>query len=207
VSDVIAITDPRWSDDELASGAEAMLRAVPSGSIAVQIRDKVRAGGAVLALAERLRVICSRHGAELYVNDRLDVALAVGADGVHLGATAVGVIDARRLLGPAAFISTSAHHVDDVDRARSAGATAVLVSPIYASLGKGPPRGAKALSESKARAGDVRVYALGGVEIGNVGECIRAGAGGVAVVRALWGARDPSEAATHLVDAVRAHRA
>jgi thiamine-phosphate pyrophosphorylase len=204
---VIAITDPKWSDDELVSRAEQILRAVEAGSLAIQLRDKVRGGAAVLALAERLRAVCSRYRAPLYVNDRLDVALAVGADGAHLGEGSVDTEDARRLLGATAFVSMSAHRLDDVDRASRARATAVLVSPIFVTPRKGAPRGTQALGESKARAGRVRVYALGGVEVATAGECIRAGADGVALVRALWGALDPASAARDIMEALRADRA
>jgi thiamine-phosphate pyrophosphorylase len=207
VTDLIAITDPRWSDDDLAARAEAMLSAVPSGSLAIQLRDKVRGGGAVLALAERLRVICSRYGAPLYLNDRLDLALAVGADGAHLGESSIDVGDARELLGPEPVITVATHRLDEVDRARVAGATAVLVSPIYATPGKGAPIGPGFLSEAKARAGSLRVYALGGINLGNVAECRRAGADGVAVMRALWDSTEPALAARQFVDAVRADRA
>jgi thiamine-phosphate pyrophosphorylase len=206
-SQVIAITDPRWSDDELVSRAERMLDIVEAGSLAIQLRDKHRGGAAVLALAERLRAVCSRYGAPFYINDRLDVALAVGADGAHLGNGSVDAEEARGLLGDTAFVSMSAHQLNDVDRAGRAGATAVLVSPIFATPGKGTPRGTEALRESKARAGKIRVYALGGVEIATAGDCVRAGADGVALVRALWGARDPASAARDLMEALRAHGA
>jgi len=200
---VIAITDPRWSDEELTLRAEAMLGPVPRGSLALQLRDNKRAGRAILALAERLRAICSRHQAPFYVNDRLDVALAVAADGVHLGDASVEVGDARTLLGPGAFISMAAHRLDDVDRARNGGASAVLASPIFVTPGKGAPQGTRFLSEARNRAGSMPIYALGGVDMTNAAECRLAGADGVAVIRALWDSTDPSSAARALVAAVR----
>jgi thiamine-phosphate pyrophosphorylase len=204
--DVIAITDPRWSDEDLADKADAMLAAVPAGSLAIQLRDKKRSAQAILALAERLRIICARYRASLYVNDRLDIALAVGADGAHLGDSSIEVKDARLLLGPEAFISRAAHCLDDVDRARQGGASAVLVSPIYPTPNKGAPRGTDFVSEARDRADGVRVYALGGVDLSNTAACCRAGAAGVAVVRAVWDSPEPSSAARSLVAAVRANR-
>jgi thiamine-phosphate pyrophosphorylase len=204
--DVIAITDPRWSDDELALRAEAMLGAVPPGSLALQLRDKVRDGRTILSLAERLHAICSRHRAPFYVNDRLDVALALAADGAHLGEASVEVPDARALLGPDRFISVSAHCLQDVERARLEGANAVLASPIFATPGKPTPQGTRFLSEARNRAGNVRVYALGGVDVINAARCRDAGADGVGVVRALWDVQEPSSAALALVAAVRGYR-
>jgi len=203
---VIAITDPRWSDDELATRAEAVLVAVPRGSVGLQLRDKVRQAKAVHGLAERLRAICSQNGAPLYINDRLDIALAVGADGVHLGDASIEIGDARALLGPAAFISMAAHGLEEIDRSRLAGATAVLASPIFATPGKGEPQGTRFLADARARAGGARIYALGGVDATNADECRRAGADGVAVVRAVWGSPDASSAALSLVAAARASR-
>jgi thiamine-phosphate pyrophosphorylase len=201
--DVIAITDPRWADDELVLRAEAVLAAVPRGSVGLQLRDKVRGSKAVHGLAERLRAICSQHDAALYVNDRLDVALAVEADGVHLGEASVAIGDARALLGPAAFISVAAHRLEDVDRARLAGATAVLLSPIFETPEKGALQGTRFLADARARAGAVRIYALGGIDVNNAAECRRAGADGVAVIRAVWGSPDAPTSAVSLVAAAR----
>jgi thiamine-phosphate pyrophosphorylase len=207
--DVVAITDPALCDDELAERTYAVLRAVPSASVGVQLRDRRRAGRAILALAERLKSICAEFGAPLFVNDRLDIALATAADGVHLGGGSVGVADARRLLGPLGFVSIAAHRVDDLDQAATTGVTAALFAPIFSTPGKGPPTGTAVLSEARARAPHLRLYALGGVDAEHAPSCIVAGADGVAVVRALWEATDPAAAASALVEAVRgaaAHR-
>jgi thiamine-phosphate pyrophosphorylase len=87
-------------------------------------------------------------------------------------------------------VSVAAHEQGEVDRARARGASAVLVSPVFASPGKGEPRGTAFLSEARSRAGTLRVYALGGVDESNAASCRRAGADGVAIVRAIWGAGD-----------------
>jgi thiamine-phosphate diphosphorylase len=201
--DVVAITDPALCDDELAERTYAVLRAVPRASVGVQLRDRRRMGRAILGLAERLKSICAELGAPLYVNDRLDVALATAADGVHLGGGSVGAIDARRLLGSAAFVSIAAHRIDDLDHAATTGVTAALFAPIFSTPGKGPPSGTAVLSEARARAPHLRLYALGGVDAERAPSCIDAGADGVAVVRALWQATDPAAVASSLVEAVR----
>jgi len=204
--DVVAITDPALSDDEIAERTEQMLGSVPRSSLGIQLRDKVRSGRPIVVLAERLRNICSGFGAPLYVNDRIDVALAAGADGVHLGRGSVGVGEARRLLGATAVVSMAAHELEDVERATADGATASLVSPIFATPGKAEPRGTPFLSKARARVPHARLYALGGVDVANAPSCLRAGADGVAVIRAVWRATDPGAVAKALVAAVRAMR-
>jgi thiamine-phosphate pyrophosphorylase len=201
--DVVLITDPAFSDDELAERARRALAAVPRSSMAIQVRDKARPARAVMALTERLRRICLEFAAPLYVNDRIDVALSLEADGVHLGGESVAVGDARRLVGPRAFVSVAAHEASDVASASASGATAALVSPIFATPGKGAPRGTSLLAEARARAKSLRLYALGGVDAESAPACIGAGANGVAVIRALWQAADAAFAARALVDAVR----
>jgi thiamine-phosphate pyrophosphorylase len=201
--DVVVITDPALSDDELTERTKQVLGSVPRSSVGIQVRDKVRTGRPVLRLAERLRAVCSAFGAPLYVNDRIDVALASGADGVHLGRGSMGIAEARRLLGPSAFISVAAHEVEDVEHATAEGATASFVSPIFATPGKGEPRGTPFLSEVRARVPHARLYALGGVNVATAPSCLGAGADGVAVIRVLWQAQDPGRVASALVQTVR----
>jgi len=201
--DVLAITDPSLSDDVLAAKVSDVLRNVPRSSVGVQLRDKVRGSRALHVLAARLVALCREFAAPFYVNDRLDVAIAVGADGVHLGGASLDVADARQLLGPSAFVSVAAHELAEVERASLVGASAAIVSPIFETPGKGPARGTALLAAARACAGGVRIYALGGIDASRVAPCIAAGADGVAVVRALWNAADPARAAFELVAAVR----
>src|SRR6059036_2855043 len=103
---LILVTDRRATDRDLLEVVEAALGA---GLPAVQLREKDLTGRALFALAERLRAATARTGALLFVNDRLDVALAVGADGVHLGSASMPPAAARRLVGPAGLIGVSTH--------------------------------------------------------------------------------------------------
>lgn len=155
----------------------------------VQLRDPELTGGALLALAERLREATRDTGARLLVNDRLDVARLVGADGVHLGRCSVTAADARRLLGQDVWISRSCHSLDEVERAADDGVALVLLSPIFASPGKSVQLGLEALGEARRRlAGSgVLLVALGGIRLDNAGECLDAGADGVASIRADLG--------------------
>lgn len=155
--------------------------------LSVQLRDPEIGVRDLANFGERLRKITSAVGARLIVNDRVDLALFLGADGVHLGRRSMDVADARRVLGPGAWISTSAHAIADVLAAARAGANAALLSPIFASPGKGAPLGVSALAEARralSREGlYLHLYALGGVTPENAGTCLAAGAEGLASIR------------------------
>lgn len=204
--DLIVITDDSLSDDEMEQRATRILAAVPRGSTALQLRDRRRTTRALLALAGRMRSLCNGQGAPLYINDRIDIACAVGADGVHLGGRSVDVADARRLLGPRAFLSIAAHETADIETAVRSGAAAVLVSPIYATPGKSAARGPAFVTDARAAAANVLVYALGGVDAERAGECAAAGAHGVAAIRSVWIEPGGASAARAMVDAVRSRR-
>jgi thiamine-phosphate pyrophosphorylase len=201
--DVIAITDAELPDDELLERAIGMLKSAPRGAVGVQLRDRERPGGELLRLAEKLRAACSAYGAPFYVNDRIDIALAVAADGAHLGGRSLEVEDARALLGPDAFLSVAAHGADDVERAEASGVTAALLSPIFATPGKGSPLGLESLANARRKVRRLRLYALGGIDATNAAACMKSGAQGVAVVRALWRAPEIETALRALLDEIR----
>jgi thiamine-phosphate pyrophosphorylase len=136
------------------------------------------------ALPSSLPVIFAGHPAR---------ACEAGANGVHLGRQAATVAEARAALGPHAWVSVPAHTPQDIDAAEREGAFAALVSPVLGVPGKAPPLGFSGLSCFVAQAAPrrVRVFALGGLGPADVGACLRAGAHGVAVIRAVWGAPDP----------------
>ena len=160
------ITDRRLAPD-LAARADAALAGLPPGAAAIHLREKDLGGRELLALARALAAVCRARGQRLLVNDRLDVALAAGADGVHLPAAGVPPADARRLLGPGALVGVSCHSAADVARARDGGASYAFLSPIFDTPSKrayGPPLGLEALREA-ARLG-LPLVALGGVTPG-----------------------------------------
>jgi thiamine-phosphate pyrophosphorylase len=155
---------------------------------AVQLRDPGLTGRALLDLGARLRSATRALGVGLVVNDRLDLALALGADGVHLGRRSMAVADARALLLPGVWISVACHGVDEVVQAAEDRADAVLLSPIFPSPGKGMPLGPAALSAAGAalaeRGLSIQLVALGGVDTLGAPSCFAAGADGVAAIRA-----------------------
>ncbi|APR77263.1 Thiamin-phosphate pyrophosphorylase [Minicystis rosea] len=175
------------------------IASLPDGArrgFAVQLRDPELDTRALFDLGARLRVATRAVGAALVVNDRLDLALALGADGVHLGRRSVSVADARALLGSSMWISVACHAVTEVVHAAEAGADAAVLSPIFASPGKGTPLGVSALVEARAsltaRGLDVQVVALGGITAEETAACFAVGASAVAAIRAdLTGVLSP----------------
>jgi thiamine-phosphate pyrophosphorylase len=151
---------------------------------AVQLRDPELSGRELYALGTRLRQATRAVGAALVVNDRLDLAVALRADAVHLGRRSISVADARALLPLGTWISTSCHDVADVGRAAREGADAALLAPIFPSPGKAAPLGLDALREARAAAPNLQLIALGGVDTVNAGACFEAGADAVAAIRA-----------------------
>jgi thiamine-phosphate pyrophosphorylase len=182
----------------LATVVEAALRGIAGSGlgpeeVAVQLREKDLSGRALTELARALRDTTAAAGVRLFVNDRIDVALAVGADGVHLGGGALPPADARTV-APALAIAISAHPSDDLRAAMGRAAFAVF-GPIYDTPSKrryGPPVGLAAL-EAAARAG-LPLIAIGGIDSGRVDQVLRAGACGVACIRAVMAAGDPAAA-------------
>lgn len=188
------ITDRALEPDAVARAAAA-LAGIPPGRVAVHLREKDLGGAALLALARALAAACHARGQLLLVNDRLDVALAAGADGVHLPSAGVPPSDARRLLGAGAIVGVSCHSPDDVRRARDGGATYATFGPVYDTPSKrrfGAPVGLAALRDA-ARFG-LPLVALGGVTAKRVPEVLAAGAAGVAVIRAWLAGSDPAGA-------------
>jgi thiamine-phosphate pyrophosphorylase len=177
---------------------DVVCAALDAGLPAVQLRDKDLDGGPLHALAERLRAETAARKARLLVNERVDVAAAVGADGVQLGIGAVSVADARRLLPPGSLVGVSTHTV--AEAAAAAGADFAVFGPVYATPGKqavGPEVLAAAV-----RASSVPVLAIGGITAGEVPAVRAAGAAGVAVIRAILAAPDPGAATRDLLAAL-----
>ena len=173
--------------------------ALDGGVRAVQLREKDLEGGELYRLAARLRDLTIRYTARLLINDRLDVALAVGADGVHLGQTSLPVSTARQLLGPDKLIGVSTHSPDEITAAQ--GADFVVFGPVYftpSKAGYGQPQGLARLRQA-VRHSPVPVFAIGGIQADRIAAVRSAGAHGVALISALSAAAAPSRAAHELL--------
>jgi thiamine-phosphate pyrophosphorylase len=149
-----------------------------------------------LELACRLLPICKAAAAPHLVNDRLDVARAALADGVHLPSRGLPVAQARALLGPGRIVGISCHAPGEIAAAHRDGADFALFGPVWDSPGK-TARGVAALAEA-VRASPLPVLAIGGVTAETAPRAMEAGAAGVACIRAVLAARDPAAAAREL---------
>jgi len=183
---------------------EAVAQAVEGGANLVQLREKDLAAADLLALAAKLRAV-TRGRALFLMNDRLDVALACAADGVHLPERSLPVAAARRLAGEAFVIGRSVHSVAEAVRAQEEGADYVQVGSIFGSRSHPGQRPAGlGLLEAMAAAVAIPILAVGGITAANVGDVMRAGAGGAAVISAILSAPSPREAARGLAQAMAA---
>ena len=191
--------------DRQATGGRDLIdvvaAALDAGLPAVQLREKDLPGGPLLALAERLRALTARTGALLLVNDRLDVAVAADADGVHLGGGSVPVDVARQLLPAGAVVGVSTHAPAE---AADTSADFAVFGPVYATPSKtayGPPQG-EARFRAAAATARVPLLAIGGVTAAQISALRAAGAAGVAVIRTILAAENPARATRALLAAL-----
>jgi thiamine-phosphate pyrophosphorylase len=199
------------TDEEIAGGlshAEIAQRAIAGGADVIQLRDKVHGCPELIRIARTLREITKKSGTLFIINDRLDVALACGADGVHLGQDDIRV-DVARQLAPSGFIiGISVRTVDEAVRAERDGADYVALSPVFSTRSKynaGPGQGLDVLQEIR-RTVSVPVLAIGGINRDNVCEVITAGADGVAVISGVVGSPDITAAARELKNLISESR-
>ena len=172
-------------------------RALAGGVRAVQLREKDLGGRELFVLAEKVKALCERNHTSLFVNDRIDVALAIDADGVQLGSASVPVSAARELLGEKKIIGVSTHSTKEAMEQERAGADFVLFGPVFFTPSKavyGDPQGIAALKEVVEKI-SLPVYAIGGIKAENIAEVRKTGIRGVALISAVLSATDPLAAA------------
>ncbi len=201
--DLYLVTDP-----DLASGRpllEVVAAALAGGATAVQLRDKKAAPRDLLAAGAEIRRIARQHSAAFIVNDRVDLALALEADGVHVGPDDLPPLETRRLMPPPRWVGVSAGTVREALAAEEAGADYLGAGPVFATPTKpdaGTPIGPEGIAAIAAAVG-IPVVGIGGIHAGNAASVISAGAAGVAVISALVGAPDPEGAAREILARVR----
>lgn len=181
--------------------------ALAGGCRLFQLREKEWPSGRLLPLAERLRTRCRQAGATFIINDRVDLALVVEADGVHLGQEDLPPAAARPLLRPGMLLGVSTHSEAQARAAQAAGADYVAVGAMFPTSTK-PDFELVGPELLRKLRGEVRVplIGIGGITHGNVAEVIRAGADGVAVISAVCGAPDPEAATRRFLDLIEAAR-
>jgi len=198
-------------DRTVAAGrdlGELLDAVIAGGARMVQLREKTWPSGQLLPLAQRLRARCREAGVTFVMNDRVDLAVALEADGVHLGQDDLPPRHARALLRSGMILGVSTHSVEQARRAQADGADYVAVGAMF-------PTGTKPDFELvgpalvRAVRSEIRVplVGIGGITPDNVGQVISAGADGVAVISAVCAAPDPRAASAHFLDAIRRARA
>jgi thiamine-phosphate pyrophosphorylase len=182
--------------------------ALCGGARALQLREKDLAPRDLLPLAQEMRRLTQVYGARLLINDRIDVALAVNADGVHLTTTSLPVDVARQLLGPNRLLGVSTHSRAEAQVAAEGGADFIVFGPVFFTPSKAPygePVGLEALRDACAAVA-LPILAIGGIKKVNLDQVVAAGANGIAVISAVIAADDPMAATQDLLGALQAVR-
>jgi thiamine-phosphate pyrophosphorylase len=186
---------------------EILAAALDGGAEMIQLREKTLPSGTLLPLAQRLRARCRAAGVPFIVNDRVDLAMAVDADGVHLGQDDLPPAAARALMKPGMILGLSTHSEAQATAAQAAGADYVAVGSMFPTATKpefqlvGPALAARVRPLVR-----VPLIGIGGITPDNAGEVVAAGCDGVAVISAVCAAPDPAAAARRFVRAVDAAR-
>jgi len=196
------------ADPQIARGrplADLARAAAQGGATLLQYRAKAATTRAMLAEAAAIHAALAGTGVPLLINDRVDVALAIGAEGVHLGADDMPPAEARRLLGPKAIIGATLKHAGELAALTGAGLDYACIGGVFATAHKDnadPPLGLSgyaALRETaRAALGDLPIGAIAGIDAGNAASVVTAGADGIAVIGALFSGDDVAAAAKRL---------
>jgi len=192
-------------DGELLRGKDilaAAAAAIRGGADMIQLRDKRSPVPEVMKKAKALAAICRRRNVPLIINDRVEVAAAVDADGVHIGQGDLGVAAAKRLLGPGKIVGVSITNIAQAKRAKLEGASYVGAGPVFGTpIKPGRPAKGIALLEEVARLG-IPLLAIGGLDSRNVRGLTERGIRSIAVIRAVCSARDKFAATKRLKEAL-----
>lgn len=183
---------------------EVVAEAVAGGVSCVQLREKSCSTREFLQEALALKALLQPLRVPLIINDRVDIALAVGADGVHLGQSDMPIDHARRLLGAGCLIGISAESVDDAIEAEQQGADYIGISPVFSTptkTGTAPALGLNGIRQIRKLV-RIPLVGIGGINQTNAKQVIAAGANGVAVVSAIMAAVVPQQAAAALRDSL-----
>ena len=194
-----AVTDQMWlkKGETLADVVEAVLK---NGATFLQIREKDLAPDAFEAEAERLKTLCKQYRVPFVVNDSVEIALKINADGVHVGQSDIKGRDIRAMIGPDKILGISAGTVEEAVAAENAGADYIGVGAIF---GTSTKKNARSMTMERLReivsSVSIPVVAIGGISAGNILQLCGSGVDGVAVVSAIFAAEDPGKATADLL--------
>ncbi len=204
--DLYVVTDRHQTGGRpLRAVVEAALR---GGARVFQLREKDLMPRDLYPLALEMRQLTQAYGAHLLINDRIDIALAVDADGVHLTTVSLPTNIARQILGPDRLIGISTHNLAEAQAAAEGGADFLVFGPVFFTPSKAPygqPVGLEALRAVSAKV-DRPILAIGGIAKANLDQVLAAGADGIAVISAVISAADPTAATQELLAALQAKR-
>ncbi|MFC4436240.1 MULTISPECIES: thiamine phosphate synthase [Natrialbaceae] len=193
------------------STLEIVRAAIDGGVDVVQLREKETSARSRYELGLELRELTADAGVDLIVNDRVDIAEAIGADGVHVGQSDLPVTVARELLGPDAVVGCSASTVEEAVRAEADGADYLGVGSVYGTTSKDVPTQEDRIGPERIAdvvdAVSIPVVGIGGITADNAGPVVEAGAAGVAVISEITAADDPAAATADLVRTVETAKA
>jgi thiamine-phosphate pyrophosphorylase len=176
-------------------------QALDGGVKGIQLREKDLVGRELFFLAEAARKLTQRYHALLLINDRIDIALAMDADGVHLSTASIPIESARALLGRQQLLGASTHSLEEAQEAERSGADFVVYGPVYFTPSKasyGSPQGLAALKKVVEKL-SLPIYAIGGIKPENIADTRRTGVRGVALISAVMSAADPENATKEIL--------
>ena len=193
----VLITNRKVCETKLTDIIE---QAVEGGVGTVQLREKDLSTRDLFDLAKEIREITKKEDVNLIINDRVDIAIAVDADGVHLGWQSLEIGIVRRMMGQDKLIGFSAHSLREAERAENSGADYVTISPIFDTVNKDyfiKPLGVDEIAKIKERI-NIPVIALGGINENNVNKVLKNGADGIAAISAILLSESPKQTVTRI---------
>jgi thiamine-phosphate pyrophosphorylase len=199
--DFVLITDRKVCGEKLTDIIE---QAIDGGVGTIQLREKDLNTSDLYCLAKEIREITERKGANLIINDRVDIALAVDADGVHLGWQSLETGLVRKIVGRDKLIGCSAHCLKEAQSAENSGADYISISPVFDTANKDyfiKPLGVDEIGRIKAQI-NIPVIALGGINENNINKVLRNGADGIAVISAISLSDSPKQTVTRICRAI-----
>jgi thiamine-phosphate pyrophosphorylase len=197
------ITDRTLFSDS-GSFFESVKGALKAGVKAIQLREKDLSTRELLGMAYRMRVLTSEYRAMLFINDRTDIALCAGADGVHLGQAGLPAYAVRKAAGGRLLIGVSSHSLQEAHIAEKEGADFITFGPLYQTPSKlkyGRPVGLEALNKVAGEIG-IPVFGIGGIKRDTIKAVMRSGAGGIALISGILGEADTKTAAGNYLEEI-----
>ncbi len=196
------VTDSKLTKQGILKDVKQVIKA---GCKIVQYREKKKSSEEMFKEAKQLADLCKNKDVLFIVNDRLDIALAVDADGVHLGQNDLPLVLAREILGKKKIIGTSNYSVEEAKQSEKAGVDYISIGPVFHTDTKkdaGPALGLELLKQVRAIT-KLPIVGIGGVNEENLGEVLQAGADSVAIISAIVSTENPGKAAERIIEKIR----